>query len=72
MNDAAEVPDALASQSAVAQVAPQVKRDRRRSKVLAELVGTLHARHDVLETGLENAIATSRRAEQAAIRSGRS
>jgi hypothetical protein len=45
-----------------------VKRDRRRSKEVADLVGTLHARHDVLEQGLDRAVAASKRAEAAAIR----
>lgn len=45
-----------------------VKRDRRRTRQLDELAQALHMRHDALDKAVDNAIAASRRAEQAALR----
>jgi len=45
-----------------------VKRDRRRSKELAEMMQLLHVRHDTLEKGVASAAAAAERAEAAAIR----
>jgi hypothetical protein len=45
-----------------------VKRERRRSDHLEELVHSLHARHDVLEKGLGDAVSASERAEAAALK----
>jgi hypothetical protein len=44
-----------------------VKRERRRSERLEELVRGLHARHDVLEERMADALAASERAEAAAL-----
>jgi hypothetical protein len=44
-----------------------VKRERRRSERLEELVRGLHARHDVLEKRMADALAASERAEAAAL-----
>ena len=45
-----------------------VKRERRRSQRLEELIKSLHDRHDVLQTCVEDAVATAGRAEQAALK----
>jgi hypothetical protein len=45
-----------------------VKRDRGRSRELAELIDSLHLRHDTLERGVAGAVAAAERAEAAAVR----
>lgn len=45
-----------------------VKRERRRSERFEELVRGLHARHDALEKGMEDALKASERAEAAALK----
>jgi hypothetical protein len=48
-----------------------VKRDRRRSRELAELIDSLHVRHDTLEKGVASAVAAAQRAEAAAVKGAR-
>ncbi len=48
-----------------------VKRDRRRSRELAELIDSLHLRHDTLEKGVASAVAAAQRAESAAVKGAR-
>jgi hypothetical protein len=45
-----------------------VKRDRRRTERLEELIGSLHARHDTLEQTVGHAVVAATKAEAAAIR----
>lgn len=45
-----------------------VRRDRRRSKELHDLLRTLHSRHDLLQRSVGDAVAAAERAEAAALR----
>lgn len=47
-----------------------VKRDRRRSRELAEFASRVHARHDAFEKQLAEMTEAAKRAEQAAIKAG--
>jgi hypothetical protein len=48
-----------------------VKRDRSRSKELEEMFRKVHARHDVLEQGIDRALTAAERAEAAALKGAR-
>jgi hypothetical protein len=75
MTDAVAPADAPENQSVAAQLAPQTRLDRILAVVPRALSSHariiflgLHARHDVLEKGMEDAMAASERAEAAALR----
>lgn len=49
-----------------------VKRERSRAQQMTDLIHVLHARHDTLEKGVQDAVAAAERAEAAAIRARQS